>query len=100
MIGSQPCFVRVNPDRRVHEWIFLRQPNPGIEFRRTIPVADSDHSCDPGLACSSDHLLAVRVELLAIEMRVRVDEHNGRWSLVGSALCESRLRLSAEQSSA
>ena len=87
MIRGQPRLVRMNADRRVHERILLGQPNPGIEFRRTVPVADGDHSCDPGLACTRDHLLAVRVELLAIEVCVGIDEHVGFvWGQPPSAL--------------
>ncbi len=93
MIRGQSRLVRMNPDRRVYKRIFFGQPNPGVEFRRTIPVANGDHSCDPSFLGTHDHLLPVGVKLLAIEVCVRIDEH--------VVLCgDSRPRLSVERSSA
>ena len=43
---------------------------------RTVAVADGDDGLHAGFARPRDHLLAVRVELLAIEMRVRIYEHS------------------------
>src|SRR6516225_1846037 len=65
----------MNSDRRVEEGILVGQPNAGIKLRRTIAIADRNHCDNSGLACTCDHLLAVGVELLTIEMGVRVDEH-------------------------
>ena len=92
VIGSQPCLVRMNPDRRVHERILLGELNPGIKIGRAIPVADRDHRDDSSLAGTCDYLLAVGVELLAIEMCVRVNEHVFVWGPPPSAVRPSEAR--------
>src|ERR1700746_2944688 len=91
----------MNSNLRKREGILPPQPNPRIELRRTIAIADGDHRHNSGLACACDHLLAVGVELLTIEMGVRVDEHRkagfgrqGKWIHVGQPP-----RLSGERSS-
>src|SRR5579859_6643280 len=72
---GEPRFVGMNSDRRIHKRIFLCQLNPGIEIRRTIAIANGDHRPHSGLTRASDYLVAIGVELLAIEMCVRIDEH-------------------------
>ena len=54
---------------------FVRQLNPSIERGRAIAIADGDHGSHSGLPRARDHLLAIGVELLAIEMCVRIYEH-------------------------
>jgi hypothetical protein len=49
--------------------------NSGIERWRAVAVANGDdrpNSCRSGV---SDHLFAIGVELLAVEMRVRIYKH-------------------------
>ena len=75
VVGSEPCFMRMNADRRIKERIFLSQLNSGIEFRRTVAIADGNHGHDPGFSRASDDLLAIGIELFAVEMCVRVDKH-------------------------
>src|SRR5579863_4451813 len=65
----------MNPDRRVHEGILLGKVNPGIQDGRAIAVANRNHRPHPGLAGAGNDLLAVRVELLAVKMCVRVYKH-------------------------
>ena len=65
----------MDTNRRVHERMFLGQPNSGVEHGRAVTVADGNHGPDPGFERPRDDLLAVGVELLAIEMGVRIDEH-------------------------
>ncbi len=74
-IVREPRFVRMDPDGRVHERMLFRELNAGIERGRAVAIADGDHGPHSGLARASDHLLAIRVELLAIEMCVRIYEH-------------------------
>ena len=57
-----------------------RDLNPGIESRRAVAVSNRDYRLHSRLSSSSDHLLAIRVELFAVEMCVRIYEH-GCWSL-------------------
>ena len=58
-----------------HEWMFVRESNAGIEGGRAIAVADGDHGLDAGIARARNHVVAIGVELLAIEMGVRIDKH-------------------------
>src|SRR5450631_272996 len=77
-IGSvirEPGFVRMDPDSRVHERVLFRELNSGIERGWAIAIADRDHPSHSGLASASDHLLAIGVELLAVEMCVRIYKH-------------------------
>ena len=55
--------------------MFLSESNPGIECWRAVAVSNGDHRLYSGLASAGDDLLAIGVELLAIEMCVRIDEH-------------------------
>jgi hypothetical protein len=71
----EPGFVRMNAERRVNEIVFLRQSNSTIYLGRTVAIADGDYGVNPGLPRPIDHRLAIGVELLAIEMRVRINEH-------------------------
>jgi hypothetical protein len=66
----------MDPDGCVHEWMLFRELNSGIERGRAIAIADGDHRSDSGLASASDDLLAIGVELLAVEMCVRVYKHS------------------------
>ena len=52
------------------------------------PLPMATMVCDPGLARTRDHLLAVGIELLAIEMCVRIDEHD-LVLVVGQTACRS-----------
>ena len=91
----QPGFVRMNAERRVNEIVFLRQSNSAIHLRGTIAVADGDYGLNPGLPRPIDHLLAIGVELLAIEMRVRINEHGFKlmWGQPHSVHAERKLGL-------
>jgi hypothetical protein len=55
--------------------MFVRKLDPGIEIGRSIAIADGDHRLHTALTRASDHLLTIRVELLAVEMCVRVYKH-------------------------
>jgi hypothetical protein len=67
--------MRMNTDRRKHERVLFGEMNPGVELGRAVPVADRDHGADSRFARARDDLLAIGIELFAIEMGVRVDEH-------------------------
>src|SRR5205085_11993884 len=79
VLGRQPGFMGMDPDRRVQERMLLRQLDARVEARRTVAIADRDHSPHSRLARPCDDLLAIGVKLLAIEMGVRIDEH-AEWS--------------------
>src|ERR1019366_3955209 len=81
MVGGQSRFVGMYAERRVQERVLVCKLNSGIELGRTIAIANGDHRSHSGLASASDDLLAIRVELLAVEMSVRIYKHIG-WSLV------------------
>src|SRR5580658_9776741 len=71
----EPGLMRMNPDGCVQERILVRELNSGIERWRAVAVANGDdrpNSCRSGV---SDHLFAIGVELLAVEMRVRIYKH-------------------------
>ena len=62
----------------VHEWIFLRQLNPGIQLRRPIAIPNRNHRPNSSRARPLNHLLAIGIELLAIKMRMRINKHKSR----------------------
>ncbi len=86
----EPGFVGMNAQRRVNEIVFLRQSNSAVHLRGPIAVADSNNSLHPSLASPGNYRLAIGVEPLAIEMRVRIDKHgaillvSGNWKMPGS----------------
>jgi len=51
------------------------ESNAGIECRRTVAVADGDQVCTPASRARAITCSPIGVELLAIEMCVRIDEH-------------------------
>ena len=65
----------MDTNRCIQKRILVGESNSSIELRRTIPVPDGDHRRDTSFPRARDYLLAVRVELLAIEMCVRIYEH-------------------------
>src|SRR5258708_4572139 len=75
MIGSQSRFVRMDPKSRVHEGMLVSELNSSIERRRSVSISNRDHSPHSGLESASDNGLAIRIELLPVEMSVRIDEH-------------------------
>src|ERR1700757_342559 len=70
MVGSEPGLVGMNADGRVYGRMLLRQANASVQFRRSVSVTDGHDCADSRIARARDHLLAIGVELLAIEMRV------------------------------
>jgi hypothetical protein len=70
----------------VHEWIFLRQLNPGIQLRRPIAVPNRNHGPNSSRARPLNYLLAIGIELLAIKMRMRINKHK-KSSVDGVPLC-------------
>src|ERR1700722_4996712 len=63
--------VRMNADGRVHKGMFLGESNARIERGWPVAVANGDHGLYSGFARANNHILAVEVELLAIQMCVR-----------------------------
>jgi hypothetical protein len=62
--------MRMNPEGRVDEIVFLGQTNSAIDVLRSVTVADRDDGLHSGLTRPSNHVLAIGVESLAIEMCV------------------------------
>jgi len=69
-------FVCMNPNRGVHELVLRRQLDATVESARPVAVSDGNDCFDSGFPRAGNYLLAVCVELLAIEMGVRIDEHH------------------------
>ena len=53
----------------------IGQLDAGVELRGTVAVPDGYHGLNPSLARTRNYLFAIGVKLLAIEMCVRIDEH-------------------------
>ena len=73
--GGQFRFMRMNADARVHEVMLLGEPNAAVERTGAIAVANGQNVFDSAIFRAGDHLLAIRVKLLAFEMGVGIDEH-------------------------
>src|SRR5207302_9102837 len=76
-IGGKLSFVRMNANRGVEKIVLFCELDAAIERPRPIAVANRDDMLDPSFPRASNHLLAVRLELLSLEMSVRINEHNG-----------------------
>jgi hypothetical protein len=66
----------MDPDSRVHKRVLLCESNAGIECGRAIPIANGNHRPHSSFPSASDDLLAIRVELPAVKMCVRIYEHD------------------------
>src|SRR5262245_1152267 len=96
--------MRMDSDRRVHERMLLGELDPGVQIGRPVAIADGDHGRDSGFVRACDDFRAIGLELLAIEMCVRIDEHGktdlGLWTsdlgLSTQALASKFHRLVAE----
>ena len=67
--------MRMNACGRVELRVAICHADAGFQIRRAVARADRDHL---GHACCEralDHRFAIGIELFAIEMAVRVDEH-------------------------
>src|ERR1022692_2083323 len=71
----KPGLVGMNAESRVYEIVFLGQSDSAVHLLRTVAVADGDQGLNSGFSCSGNHLLAIGVELLAIEMCMRINKH-------------------------
>src|SRR5690349_13773949 len=69
-VVREPGFMRMDANGCVQERILFRQLNAGIERRWAVAIANRHHGPDTGFASTSDDLVAIGVELLAIEMCV------------------------------
>jgi hypothetical protein len=81
--------MRMNSHRSKHEVILSGELDSAIEAAGPIAIPDGNYGFDTRFARTSNHLLAVCLELLAIEMGVRIDKHrevvSDRWQV---ASCE------------
>ncbi len=75
----KPRVVRVDADRRVHALVLLRDRHRPLEITR--PRVARPHVQDRAHARRTrarDHLVAIRVVLPAVNVRVRIDKHGRR----------------------
>jgi len=66
--------VRVNAHRGVNEGVAVGQPDTGFQIRRSFSGADGHQLHDTGRERAFDHRFPVIVELVVIEMAMRIDE--------------------------
>src|ERR1700720_3616550 len=74
-IPRQLGLVRMNPDGRVDEVIFLRQLYPAIKRSRSRSAPDCNDRPNAGFPRPRNHLLAVRVKLLHLKMSMGIYKH-------------------------
>ena len=79
-IGRQLGFVGMNANGGVDEFVLLGQLDAAVQTSRPVTVANRDDRLYSCFSRPRDHLLAIGLELLAIEMSMGIDE-NRRWSL-------------------
>src|SRR5690242_8144419 len=77
-IRRQLCFMWMNADGCVYEFIFLRELNSAVKRSRPRAAADGDNAINASFASPRNHLLTVRVELLHLEMCVRIYENQSK----------------------
>src|SRR5690242_2280944 len=66
-IEKRSALVRMNTHRNKDKWILFRQRDGGVS-------ADREHVLQAGLARAIDNRRAVRVELLVVQMAVRINQ--------------------------
>jgi hypothetical protein len=59
----------------MHEFVLCGQLDATIERTRPISVPDGDNVLNPCLLSTRDHLVAVRIELLAVKVSMRIDKN-------------------------
>src|SRR5436853_3602775 len=67
--------MRMNPDSGINALVFLSHFDRGIKRARAIARAYGDDRLHTAVMRACDHLVAVRVEALSIEMCVGINEH-------------------------
>src|SRR3954452_6873723 len=72
---AQSGFVRMDAGGRANPIVLLGVDEGGTEVIRTVAVADREQCCDSGLLRPEKHLATVLLELLAVDVSVRIDEH-------------------------
>src|ERR1017187_8463601 len=77
--------MRMHAHGCVDEGVLPGQAQGGFQVRRTAARADGHHALDASLAGALDHLVAVRVELLVIQMAVRIDQLHLRRAPMGTS---------------
>ena len=61
------------------------QAQGGFQIRRTVAGADGHHALHAGLAGARDHFVAVGVELLVVQVAVRIDQLHFRRAPMGTS---------------
>src|SRR5579872_552079 len=78
LVGSlvgQAGFVGMDSEGRIDEFVFFSQTNSTIDILGAVAVPDGNNRSNSGCTSALDHLVTIRVELVAVEMCVRIDEH-------------------------
>src|ERR1022692_1098103 len=79
------CIMRMHAHGCIDEGVLPGQAQGGFQVRRTAARANGHHALDASLAGALDHLVAVRVELLVIQMAVRIDQLHLRRAPMGTS---------------
>src|SRR5205085_12396515 len=66
--------VRMDADGCINERVLVRQPDAGFQVGWTFAGADGQHPFDSGCASALDGGLTIVVELLIVEMAMRIDQ--------------------------
>src|SRR5207302_1374664 len=74
-IGGQLGLVRMNANRSVKKLVLLRESNAAIERPRPISIADRDDFVVTGLSRSRNLQISISLELLALEISVKINKH-------------------------
>src|SRR5579871_400278 len=82
----------MDADCRVHERVLFGELDSSSKIWRPVTVPNGDHGRDSGFASACDDFRAIGLELLAIEMCVRVDEHGNLTSDLRPRTSEPDLR--------
>src|SRR4051812_5506096 len=71
----EPCLVGMDSGGSENPVVLLRVYKCGIEVVRALAIADGEQCGDSGFLSPEEHLATVVLELIAVDVSVRVDEH-------------------------
>jgi hypothetical protein len=76
IVVKEARFVRVNAYGRIDERVsFCQAERRSVRILRYVSIADVDYYLDARIKSAPDHLFAVAVEVVRLNMRVRVYVH-------------------------
>jgi hypothetical protein len=75
-VGAGPArMMGMHAHRRPDRFVALGQPDGSLEIRRPLTCSDGQHAIHSLGQRPVDHRFPVRVEFVAIQMAMRIDEH-------------------------